>query len=194
MPLKTIIKEENRTESLPVRIIHAQIVRRDQLERLKKLPVVLDVQPIFLCTDLHWIESRLGEDRIHDAYLWKTLMKNGMILAGGSDCPVEPYDPIKGIHAAVTRQDLNGYPPEGWQPREKLTVYEAICLFTKNIAYTTGDEDVLGTIEVGKFADLTVLDQDPFRTAPEKLKNIQVAMTYVAGQKVFDKGESNRRK
>lgn len=173
----------------PIRIIHAQMVRNDQLERLKKLPVVLDVQPIFLCTDLYWIESRLGKDRIKTAYLWKTLMENGLILAGGSDCPVESYDPIKGIYAAVTRKDLNGFPQEGWESQEQLTVFEAICLFTKNIAYTTGDEDVLGTIEVNKFADLTVLEEDPFRVEPERLKDIRVAMTFVAGEKVFDRGE-----
>lgn len=174
---------------LPIRIIHAQMVREDQLERLKKLPVVLDVQPIFLCTDLYWIESRLGRDRIKTAYLWKTLMQQGLILAGGSDCPVESYDPIKGIYAAVTRKDLNGFPRDGWEPEERLTVYEAVSLFTKNIAYTTGDQDVLGTIEVNKFADLTVLVEDPFRVDPEELKNVQVAMTFVAGEKVFDREE-----
>lgn len=182
-------KSAGKGTSLPIRIIHAQMVRNDQIERLKKLPVVLDVQPIFLCTDLYWIESRLGKDRIKTAYLWKTLMKNDLILAGGSDCPVESYDPIKGIYAAVTRKDLNGFPQEGWESQEQLTVYEAICLFTKNIAYTTGDEDVLGTIEVNKFADLTVLEEDPFRVDPERLKDIRVAMTFVAGEKVFDRAE-----
>jgi len=180
--------DENKTR-LPIRIIHAQMVRNDQMERLKKLPVVLDVQPIFLCTDLYWIESRLGKDRIKTTYLWKTLMKNGLILAGGSDCPVESYDPLKGIYAAVTRKDLNGFPREGWEPQEQLTVFEAISLFTKNIAYTTGDEDVLGTIEVNKFADLTVLEEDPFQVEPERLKDLRVAMTFVAGEKVFDRGE-----
>ncbi|MDD3169404.1 MAG: amidohydrolase [Eubacteriales bacterium] len=176
-----------REHRLPIRIIHAQMVRKDQLERLKKLPVVLDVQPVFLCTDLYWIESRLGKNRIKTAYLWKTLMQHGLILAGGSDCPVESYDPIKGIYAAVTRKDLNGFPQEGWEPGERLTVYEAICLFTKNIAYATGDEDSLGTIAVSKFADLTVLEEDPFRADPDRLKDVRVAMTFVAGEKVYDR-------
>jgi len=187
--IETVMKEEQHAASFPIRIIHAQMVREDQLERLKKLPVVLDIQPIFLCTDLYWIESRLGKDRIKDTYLWKTLMGAGLILAGGSDCPVESYDPIKGIHAAVMRQDLTGFPPEGWHPQERLTVYEAICLFTKNIAYMTGDEDVLGTIEINKFADLTVLEEDPFQIGPEKLRDVKVAMTFVAGEKVFDRAE-----
>lgn len=174
-------------ESTPVRIIHAQIVRPDQLERLKKLPVILDVQPVFLCTDLHWIEDRLGRDRIRHAYLWKSMMDAGLILAGGSDCPVESYDPAMGIYAAVTRQDPEGFPPEGWQPEERLSVYDAVSLFSKNIAFTTGQEDVLGTIEPGKYADLTVLEEDPFQIEAERLKDLRVAMTFVAGKKVYDR-------
>ena len=190
------VRDESQTPSaidqkrfLPVRIIHAQMVRKDQLQRLKQLPVIVDIQPIFLCTDLYWIEERIGKERLNTAYLWKTLMHSGLILAGGSDCPVESYDPIKGIYAAVMRQDLNGFPPEGWEPQERLSVYEAVCLFSKNIAYATGDEDVLGTIEVNKFADLTILNENPFEIKPEKLKDIQVAMTFVAGRKVFDRVE-----
>ena len=171
---------------LPVRIIHAQVVRPDQIKRLKRLPAVLDIQPSFLCTDLYWIEQRLGKRRMKNAYLWKTMTENGLIMTGGSDCPVESYDPIRGIHAAVMRQDLNGFPPEGWRSCERLSVYEAVCLFSKNIAYATGDQDVLGTIEAGKFADLTILDEDPFQINPEHLKNIRVAMTFVAGNKVYD--------
>lgn len=174
-------------ESTPMRIIHAQIVRPDQLERLKKLPVVLDVQPVFLCTDLHWIENRLGRDRIRHAYLWKSMLDAGLVLAGGSDCPVESYDPVMGIYAAVTRQDPDGYPPNGWQPEERLSVFEAVCLFCRNIAYTTGQEDVLGTIEPGKYADLTVLEEDPFQIEAERLKDLRVAMTFVAGNKVYDR-------
>lgn len=185
--VETAVREEKPSKGFPVRIIHAQLVRSDQLERLKGLPVVLDVQPVFLCTDLHWIESRLGKRRLDDAYIWKTLTENGLILAGGSDCPVESWDPLKGIYAAVTRQDTDGFPRGGWRPEEKLSVYEAICLFTKNIARTTGDEDVLGTIEAGKFADLTVLDEDPFEVSPERIKEIQVAMTFVAGDPVWRK-------
>lgn len=184
--IETALKEDHRPDSLPVRIIHAQVVRSDQLERLKTLPVVPSDQPAFLCTDLHWIESRLGKKRVRDSYLWETLTDAGFILAGGSDCPVESYDPIKGIYAAVTRQDLSGFPPGGFLPREKLSVYEAVCMFTKNVACTTGDEDVLGTTEPGKFADLTVLDEDPFRIEPERLREIRAVMTFAAGEKVYE--------
>lgn len=171
---------------LPFRIIHAQVVNNSQVERLQQLPVILDIQPVFLCTDLYWIESRLGKDRIKNAYLWKTMTDQGILLAGGSDCPVESYDPMLGIYAAVTRQDMNGFPPGGWEPNEKLSIYEAVCLFTKNIAYTSGDEDVLGTLEPNKFADFVVLNQDPFEMQPENIKDIKVLKTFVAGKMVYD--------
>lgn len=77
---------------------------------MKQLPLVLDIQPIFLCTDLHWIGERIGTEREKGTYAWKTLQDAGMIITGGSDCPVETYDPIKGIYAAVTRKDFDGYP------------------------------------------------------------------------------------
>lgn len=184
--IETVIDQAGRIQ-LPIRIIHAQLVHEDQLERLKRLPVILDVQPVFLCTDLHWIESRLGRKRVQDAYIWKTLMEAGLVLAGGSDCPVEAYDPMKGIYAAVTRQDLNGYPEGGWLPSEKLSVFDAICLFTKNIAYATGDEDVIGTLEAGKFADFAVLGQDPFLVEPQGIKDIKVLKTFVAGKLVYSR-------
>jgi len=106
-------------------------------------------------------------------------------MAGGSDCPVESYEPLKAIYAAVTRQDFKGYPEGGWEPEEKLSVYEAVCLFTKNIAYTTGDQDVLGTIENNKFADLVLLDSNPFEIEVEKIKDIKVLKTFVAGKQIF---------
>ncbi|MBK5262402.1 MAG: amidohydrolase, partial [Peptostreptococcaceae bacterium] len=177
--------KENQEKRLPFRIIHAQVVNKDQLERMKKLPVVLDIQPIFLTTDLYWIESRLGKERVKTSYLWKTMMDAGLMMAGGSDCPVESYEPLKGIYAAVTRQDFKGYPEGGWEPEEKLSVYEAVCLFTKNIAYTTGDQDVLGTIENNKFADLVLLDSNPFEIEVEKIKDIKVLKTFVAGKQIF---------
>src|SRR5665648_856839 len=177
--------KKNIEERFPFRIIHAQVVNKDQLERMKKLPIILDIQPIFLTTDLYWIESRLGKKRIKNSYLWKTMMDAGLMMVGGSDCPVESYEPLKGIYAAVTRQDFKGYPEGGWEPEEKLSVYEAVCLFTKNIAYTTGDQDVLGTIEINKYADLVLLDSNPFEIKAEKIKNIKVLKTFVAGKQIF---------
>ena len=177
-------KEEQKSR-LPFRIIHAQMIDDSLLERMKKLPIVLDIQPVFLCTDLNWIEDRIGYDRLKWAYCWKTMQEEGLIQTGGSDCPVEYFDPMKGIYAAVSRKDFNGYPKGGFMPKEKLSVYEAFCLFSKNVHVATGQQDKLGTLEVGKFADMVVLERNPFESTEEELLNIKVLNTFVAGKQVY---------
>lgn len=177
--------EEEQKQRLPFRIIHAQMVDSDLLERMKKLPIILDIQPIFLCTDLHWIEDRIGQERTKKSYCWKTLMNEGLIQTGGSDCPVEYFDPMKGIYAAVSRKDMDGYPEGGFSPKEKLSTFEAFSLFTKNVHVATGQENKLGTLEIGKFADMVVIDRNPFESKEEELLNVNVLMTIVAGKQVF---------
>ena len=177
--------DEEQKNRLPFRIIHVQMIDDDSLERMKKLPLVLDIQPIFLCTDLHWIEDRIGKERLKGSFALKTMEKAGLIQTGGSDCPVETYEPLKGIYAAVTRQDMEGYPIEGFLPEERLSVYEALCMYTKNVHYATGQESVLGTLEIGKFADLTVLEKNLFKIDKKEIKDVKVEQTYVAGNCVF---------
>ena len=177
--------DEEQKKRLPFRIIHVQMIDDDLLERMKKLPLVLDIQPIFLCTDLHWIEDRIGKERLKGSFALKTMEKAGLIETGGSDCPVETYEPLKGIYAAVTRQDMEGYPTEGFLPEERLSVYEALCMYTKNVPYATGQESVLGTLEIGKFADLTVLEKNLFKIDKKEIKDVKVEQTYVAGNCVF---------
>ena len=177
--------DEEQKNRLPFRIIHVQMIDDDLLERMKKLPLVLDIQPIFLCTDLHWIEDRIGKERLKGSFALKTMEKAGLIETGGSDCPVETYEPLKGIYAAVTRQDMEGYPIEGFLPEERLSVYEALCMYTKNVPYATGQESVLGTLEIGKFADLTVLEKNLFKIDKKEIKDVKVEQTYVAGNCVF---------
>lgn len=177
--------DEEQKNRLPFRIIHVQMIDDDLLERMKKLPLVLDIQPIFLCTDLHWIEDRIGKERLKGSFALKTMEKAGLIQTGGSDCPVETYEPLKGIYAAVTRQDMEGYPIEGFLPEERLSVYEALCMYTKNVPYATGQENVLGTLEIGKFADLTVLEKNLFKIDKKEIKDVKVEQTYVAGNCVF---------
>ena len=177
--------DEEQKNRLPFRIIHVQMIDDDLLERMKKLPLVLDIQPIFLCTDLHWIEDRIGKERLKGSFALKTMEKAGLIQTGGSDCPVETYEPLKGIYAAVTRQDMEGYPTEGFLQEERLSVYEALCMYTKNVPYATGQESVLGTLEIGKFADLTVLEKNLFKIDKKEIKDIKVEQTYVAGNCVF---------
>lgn len=177
--------EEDISRQLPFRLIHVQLCKPEQLERLKKLPVIFDIQPVFLCTDLHWIEQRLGKERMKDAYTWKRYIDNGFILCGGSDCPVESFNPWIGIYAAAARQDLNGYPDGGWYPEELVSIYEAYCMFSKNVPYANGEQDYLGTLEMGKFADMIIIDRDLFKNTPAEILDVKVLKTYLAGDEVF---------
>lgn len=170
------LKDEGWTEEQfnkkPFRIIHAQLSPNKLIERMKKLPVVLDIQPIFYNTDKNWAEERLGKERMKYGYIWNTLRKEGLLLTGGSDAPVEHYHPMHGIHSCVVREELE----------ECMSVYDAVCIFSKNIPYATGDEDLAGTLELGKFADLTVLDRDIFHVPHDEIINIKVERTMLAGK------------
>ncbi len=179
--------EREQRDRHPFRIIHAQMARPELIERLTKLPVVLDIQPSFLITDLHWIEERVGKERAAHSYQWKTYLDAGLRLCGGSDAPVEDFSPWQGIFAAVARQDKELYPENGWHPEEKVSVYEAACMFSKNIPYAIGEEDRLGTLETGKFADMIVIDRDIFEIPAEEILGVQVESTYLAGEKVYEK-------
>lgn len=177
--------EREQADRLPFRVIHAQMANDEMIERMTKLPLVLDIQPTFYCTDLHWIADRVGEERAAHSYQWKTYKDKGLMLLGGSDCPVEDFSPWIGIYAAVTRKDLSGYPEGGSHPEEKVSVYDAISMYTRNIPYGTGDQDYLGTLEEGKFADMIVVDRDPFQIPEDDLLNVQVEKTYLAGDQVY---------
>lgn len=176
---------EEQSNKLPFRIIHAQMANESLIQRMKQLPVILDIQPTFLMTDLHWIEDRVGKERADKSYNWQTYLDNGLMLLGGSDSPVESFSPWIGIYAAVTRKDINQYPPSGYNPKEKVSVYDAVCMYSKNIHYATGQEDYLGTIEAGKFADLVVIDRNIFNIPEDDLLEVKVLKTYLAGKEVF---------
>ncbi|MBQ2147388.1 MAG: amidohydrolase family protein, partial [Firmicutes bacterium] len=166
------------------RVIHAQLVHRDQLERFKKVPVIFDIQPVFLNTDLHWIDERIGS-RADDAYTWKTYLDEGIICTGGSDCPVESYNPWPGIWGAVNRTDPL-FPDEApWHPEQKLSKFQAACLFSKYMAYGNQMERYLGTIEPGKFADMIVTDRDWLNGPDDDILNVKVLKTYLAGDEVY---------
>ena len=176
--------EREQKDRLPFRIIHAQMTTPEDFERAKKLPLIMDIQPSFLITDLHWIDERVG-DRSNYSYLWKSMVDAGFILTGGSDCPVELFSPWEGIFAAVARKDRECWPPEGYHPEEKVSVYDAVCMFSKNIPYANGEEDLMGTIEVGKFADMVIIDRDIFEIPEDDIINVQALNTYLAGRETF---------
>jgi predicted amidohydrolase YtcJ len=167
------------------RIIHASLTNTDQIERMKKLPIILDVQPIFVRSWVYIAEDRLGKDRVKLYLPFKTYLDNGLLVTGGSDAPVDLADPLIGIQCAVTRQDLFGYPDEGFLPEQALSVYEAASLFTRNAAYCSNEKEVKGTLEKGKFTDLAVLDRDIFETDPHEIHKIRVLKTILGGETVW---------
>ncbi|RXT04333.1 amidohydrolase [Ammoniphilus sp. CFH 90114] len=168
------------------RLIHTSVIRPDLLERLKHPSRMADLQPRFVPGDFPWLYDRLGEERAHYSYVWKTMMEAGIICAGGSDAPVEPLDPLLGLHAAVTRK-APGEDHPGWNPSEKLTIEEAVTLFTVGGAYATNEETVKGTITRGKWADMTVYSKDIFTSHPDELLSTKVVMTIVGGKVRYER-------
>ena len=123
--------------------------------------MIASIQPVHCISDMYMAEVRLGS-RVNDSYLWRSLIENKIKLMGGSDFPVEDCSPIIGIHAAVNRQKLNFLPINGWQPKEKINIKEAVDMFTKDTAYGSFKENIKGEIKKGFVADFTLLDQNIF--------------------------------
>ncbi|HSI67406.1 MAG TPA: amidohydrolase [Planococcus sp. (in: firmicutes)] len=170
------------------RLIHAMVVRKDLVERLKRIDVVLDLQPSFVTSDFPWVVERLGEERLEWSYAWKKLLDNGLICAGGSDAPIEDVDPKLGIYAAVTRR--RPYEThDGFLPEEKLSRFEAIQLYTLGSAQAIYKERERGQILTGFDADFSVYDRDLFEGPPEQILEAEVEMTVVAGEIMFEKLE-----
>ncbi|GAB3048700.1 amidohydrolase [Virgibacillus ainsalahensis] len=169
------------------RLIHVQVLRDNLIHRLAVPGRIADIQPRFLVGDFPWVQERLGEKRIDLAYAWKSLISAGVICAGGSDAPVEPVDPLLGIHAAVTRK-APGQTHDGWNKKEKLSMEEAFRLFSEMGAYPTNEETVKGTISRGKLADLTVYSKDPFEMEdPDDLLDTEIEMTIIGGDIKYQK-------
>ena len=166
-------------------IIHLQITDMEILERMKKLDMIAMVQPVFCGFDMDIVAPRVGEKRAATSYLWKTLIKMGIHSSGGSDAPVERFDVLENIQIGVTREKLTGGPENGWMPEEKLSVDEALRMFGYEAAYASFDEHQKGTLEIGKAADLVVLDRDICQEDPHKIKDIQVKMTLCGGKIVY---------
>lgn len=164
------------------RLIHAQLLRPDLIRKLQGLPVVADIQPRFVASDFPWVMERIGKELLPYAYAWKTLLQAGIHCAGGSDAPIEPLHPVWGIHAAVTRRAPHEPVHSGYLPEQKLTVGQALSLYTRGSACAAGEEKERGRLETGCFADMTVYDKDLFATDPDEWGDIQTLMTVVNGK------------
>lgn len=176
----------NPKKDVRFRLIHGMCMRPDLIERIKRLPVLIDIQPSFLSNNnIWWSGDRLGPERVKYSYAWRTLIDNGIMLTGSSDTPVEHFSPLLGIYSVVCRQDRTGKPEGGWRPQERVSVYEAICMYTKNAAYASYEEDIKGTIEAGKLADYVILEKDPFEAERLAIKDIKVLETCLSGESVY---------
>lgn len=173
------------------RIEHAQVVSLPDIPRFKKLNLIASMQPTHATSDMNMAEDRIGKERIKGAYAWQTFLKQGTVIAGGSDFPVESANPFYGLHAAVTRTDHEGRPINGWHPEEAMTLPQAFRAFTLDAAYAQHQEKTLGSLEKGKWADFILVDRDLFKVAPADIWKIQVLETWVAGERVYTKGNQS---
>lgn len=166
-------------------IVHAQITNPDILEKMKESGILAYIQPVFIDLDMDVVESRVGKERMEKIYAWKSMLDMGIPVAGGSDAPVVSFDIMENLYFAVTRKNIKGLPEEGWMPEEKMSVEEAVELFTKGPAYTSYSEEVNGTIEPGKNADFVVLEENLYEADPDHIKDIKINRTVVAGKTVY---------
>lgn len=174
--------KENPKEGHRFRIEHAQIVRPEDIKKFVSLGVIPSMQPTHCTSDMYFVEDRVGKERAEGAYAWRWFIDAGLVIPCGSDFPVESNNPMMGIYAAVTRQDAEGWPETGWYPEQRMTREEAIKGFTIWAAYAAFQEDVLGSIEVGKYADFTVLDKDILEVQPKEILTAKVVYTIVGGK------------
>lgn len=170
------------------RVEHAQVVSVEDLPRFGFEGVIASIQPTHATSDMPWAEGRVGPERIAGAYAWKTLLRTGARMAGGSDFPVESEDPRLGFYAAVTRQDVNGRPEGGWRPAERLSRAEALALFTSGAAWAAFEEGRRGRIGPGFEADLTVFAADPMTVPEHRVLSVPVVLTLVGGRAAFSAG------
>ncbi len=166
-------------------IIHLQITTESLLKRFAKTGVIAYAEPVCLGNDLHMVEQRLGKERAEKTYQYRRLMDDGVPVCLSSDSPVDSINPMISLHAAVTRQDEQGYPAGGWLPHQKLTVEQSLQAMTLGSAYVSYEEKLKGSLEPGKMADMAVLSEDPFSVSPQDLKDITVEMTFMNGKMVY---------
>lgn len=167
-------------------VVHCQITDDALLNRFKELDVFAYVQPIFLNYDCHIVESRVGHDLAMTSYAFKTMQEKGIHLGFGTDCPVEPLDGMPNIYCAVTRKDLSSNMRNGFNEAECLSVEDALYAYTMGSAYASFEEQLKGSLSVGKLADFVVLNQNILTAPLEALKSIEVLKTYVGGQLVYE--------
>jgi predicted amidohydrolase YtcJ len=168
------------------RIEHAQVVEPMDFTRFAKLNVIASMQPSHQTTDMRWAEDRIGSERIKGAYAWATMLKNGVRLAFGTDYPVEPVSPFRGLYACVTRERPEGGPRNGWEPQEKISLADCIGAYTSGAAYAQFEEGKKGELKPGEYADFIILSDDLTKIPPAQYTKISVLQTVVGGRTVYE--------
>ena len=168
------------------RIEHAQIVALEDIVRFKDLDIIASMQPTHATSDKNMAEDRVGPQRIKGAYAWQSFLRQGTVVASGSDFPVESANPFLGFYASITRKDIQGNPLSGWYSNEAMDRVQTLKSFTIDAAFAGFQEDVLGSLEPGKWADFIIIDQDIMMAPDSMLWQTKVLQTWIAGEKVFD--------
>jgi predicted amidohydrolase YtcJ len=174
------------------RIEHSQIVTLEDIPRFAELGVVASMQATHATSDKNMAEDRIGPDRILGGYAWRRMLDAGVVLANGSDFPVELSNPFHGLYATVTRQGRDGEPEGGWYADQALTRAEALLSFTLAAAYAARQEDRLGSLEPGKWADFIIIDRDYFTIPASEIDDIVVLETWVGGHQAYQRQEDSQ--
>ncbi len=187
LAVRTILNtyEKVADKTLRNRIEHAQIVHKQDIHRFKELNVIPAMQATHCTSDMYWVDERLGDDRLYEAYPWQSIIQTGIPVPGGSDAPVEYPDPLAGIYAAITRQDSSGWPDGGWQKQERMTLEQAIKSYTEWAAYASFEENKKGALKKNYYADFTILNKELLSNNPLEILNTDVLFTIVNGKIVY---------
>jgi predicted amidohydrolase YtcJ len=181
------IAEEEPERDFRFGIDHCQITTEGIIEDFARHGIIGGLELVFISSDISIVEARVGKERASQSYNWKRFHDEGVVVAAGSDSPVEEYAPLDGIYAAVTRRDHDGNPESGYNPAEKITVAQAIRAFTVGPAYATFEEGRKGTIAEGRYADMVILENDPFTADSTGLKRLGVWATVVDGRVAYSR-------
>ncbi len=179
-----VLKSKN---DLRWRVEHCQVVNKNDISKFNKYSIIPSVQPTHCTSDMYWADERLGAERIKSAYAYKELLKQNGFIVNGSDFPVESINPLFGFYAAVARKDQKNFPEKGFQKENALTRQEALRAMTIWAAYASFEEDEKGSLEPGKYADYTILEQDIMTIPENELWNVKVLQTVVGGRIMFEK-------
>jgi predicted amidohydrolase YtcJ len=177
-------KSSNTNNDFRLRIEHAQVTTPAEIQKFKNLKVIASMQPNHLLTDMNWAQNRLGPERAAHSYAWAEFLAKGVALAFGTDYPVEPITPFRGLYAAVTRQSEDG--KKRYYPEQRLTIDQAIAAYTVGSAYAEFAEKEKGSLQPGMLADFVVLDRDITSIPAEKILDTKVLRTVVGGKTVYE--------